>query len=87
MYTAAQSTIACITAFSKSRVTPVPGVCTIKTPMSFSFGSTLKWVPKAPSYPKLPFDVRRLARTLSSTTSMDRPKPIPSSRAPAPAPV
>src|SRR5262249_18107690 len=54
------STIACITAFSKSRrVSPrLPSfvICVIMTATTFSFGSTQKCVLYAPLHPKLPAD-------------------------------
>jgi hypothetical protein len=47
------STSACMTAFSKSRSSSRLGllVCTMRMPTIFSFGSTQKCVPKAPSQP------------------------------------
>jgi hypothetical protein len=47
------STTACMTAFSKSpSSSPLELlVCTMRMPTIFSFGSTQKWVPKAPSQP------------------------------------
>jgi hypothetical protein len=47
------STIACITALSKSlwmpRVIGPAGACTRKTPTSFAYGSVPKWAPNAPA--------------------------------------
>jgi hypothetical protein len=54
----AYSTMACITAVSKSRSTSRFGfdVCTSMIPTSFSFGSIHECVPHAPIQPKLPGD-------------------------------
>ena len=77
----ASSVTACITAVSKSRwmpaVTGPAGACTRRTATSFAFGSTQKWVPNAPSQPKLPSDRNVPARTASDTTSTVSPNPIP----------
>ena len=52
----------------------------IITPMSFSFGSTQKWVPYAPSQSKLPFETRRPAAMGSLTTSTLSPQLRPGAR-------
>ncbi len=48
--------MACITAFSKSTLSPGVAVCVIRTATTFSLGSTQKCVPKAPLQPKLPVE-------------------------------
>ena len=57
-----QSTMACITAFSKSRLSwAVRLLLDQDDPGELFFRSAQKCVPNAPSQPKLPADVRRLA--------------------------